>query len=100
MPASSRSLRLTAIATKASRSIARLILVILTLCAAGIAQGPNVSPEPTKSPSCRSLFRESKIRSRWRSATARFHDRHLSHDNTRICNSRHDTSTMGTSALS
>ena len=41
MPASSRCLRLIAIATRASRSIARLILAVLTLCAAGrsMAQG-------------------------------------------------------------
>ena len=57
-----------------------------------MTQGPNVSLGPTKSPSCRSLFRQSKIR-RWRSAIAHFHDWHLSHENTRICNSRHDTST-------
>ena len=54
-----------------------------------MTQGPNVSLGPTKSPSCRSLFRQSKIR-RWRTAIAHFHDWHLSHDDTRICNSRHD----------
>jgi hypothetical protein len=97
MPASNHSLRLTVIAPGASRSIARLILVVLALCAAGrlMAHGPNVSPGPTKSPSCRSLFRQSKIRSRWGSAIARFHGGHLSYDNTCIRNSRHDTSTTG-----
>jgi hypothetical protein len=62
-----------------------------------MTQGPNVSLGSTKSPSCRSLFRQSKIR-RWRSAIAHFHDWHLSHENTRICNSRHDTSTGGAGA--
>jgi hypothetical protein len=52
MPASSRSLRLAVIAPRASGSIARLILVVLTLCGAGasIAQAPPPQPRADQEP--------------------------------------------------
>jgi cytochrome c peroxidase len=100
MPAPSHSLRLTAIASRARRSIACLILVVLTLCAAGksIAQAPApqpradqepitpIPPPPTQDP------RQVALGDRL------FHDPRLSDDNSRSCNSCHDTSTNGASA--
>ena len=100
MPASNRSLRLTAITPGASRSIARLIVVVLTLCAAGwsIAQAPAqvpraeqepitpIPPPPVHDP------RQVGLGDRL------FHDLRLSYENTRSCNSCHDTSTNGATA--
>ena len=97
MPASSQSLRLTAIVPRARRSIARLMLVVLTVCAAGWsiaqAQAPGqepitpIPPPPVQDP------RQVALGDRL------FHDTRLSHDNTRSCNSCHDTSTNGASAI-
>jgi hypothetical protein len=72
MPASNHSLRLTVIAPRASRSIARLILVVLALFAAGwsTAQAPRLSPAPTKNRSRPSHFHRSRFRGKWRSTIA------------------------------
>lgn len=96
MLASSYSLRLPAIVARARRNIARLILVVLTLCAAemSIAQAPAppradqepitpIPPPPVQDP--RQVALGDQL----------FHDPRLSHDNTRSCNSCHDTSTNG-----
>ena len=101
MPASCHSPRLTAIAPRASRSIAHLLLVVLTLCVAGtsVAQAPApqpradqepitpIPPPPVQDPRLVAL------------GDRLFHDPRLSHDNTRSCNSCHDISTNGASPI-
>jgi cytochrome c peroxidase len=83
--------------------MARLILVVLTLCAAGwsIAQAPAPQPRadqepitPIPSPPPGEDPRRVALGDRL------FHDSRLSHDNARSCNSCHDTSTNGASAAS
>src|SRR5271163_2867984 len=100
MPASSRSLRLTAIVPRASRTIARLILVVLTLCAAGgsIAQAPAPQPRADQEPITPIPLPPVQDPRQVALGDRLFHDPHLSHDNTRSCNSCHDTSTNGASA--
>jgi len=97
MRASSHSLRLMAIGPRAGRSTTRLILILLTFCAAGWsiaqAQAPEqepitpIPPPPVQDP------RQVALGDRL------FHDTRLSHDNTRSCNWCHDTSTNGASAI-
>jgi cytochrome c peroxidase len=97
MPASSHPVRLTAFAPGASRSIARLIRVVLILCAAGssVANPPPtqwrlgqepitpIPPAPIQDP------RQVALGDRL------FHDPRLSHDHTVSCNSCHDMATNG-----
>src|ERR1700678_522108 len=100
MPASSYSLRLTAIAPKASRSIARLILVVLTLCVAGtsVAQAPTPQPRADQEPITTIPLPPVEDPRQVALGDRLFHDPRLSHDNTRSCNSCHDLSTNGASA--
>ena len=101
MPASSRSPRLTAITPGAGRNIARLILVILTLCAAGwsIAQAPTPQPLPDQEPITPIPPPPIQDPRQVALGDRLFHDPRLSHDNSRSCNSCHDTSTNGASAI-
>src|ERR1700722_13674740 len=100
MSASSHSLRLTAIAPRACRSIARLILVVLTLCVAGssIAQAPAPQPRADQEPITPIPPPPAQDPRQVALGDRLFHDARLSHDNTRSCNSCHDTSTNGASA--
>jgi cytochrome c peroxidase len=100
MPASSPSLRLTVVAPRASRSIARLILVVLTLCAAGrsIAQAPAPQLRADQEPITPIPLPPVQDPRQVALGDRLFHDPRLSHDNTRSCNSCHDTSTNGASA--
>src|SRR5271163_1797619 len=101
MPASSRSLRLTAIVPRASRTIARLILVVLTLCAAGgsIAQAPAPQPRADQEPITPIPLPPVQDPRQVALGDRLFHDPRLSHDNTRSCNSCHDISTNGASPI-
>jgi cytochrome c peroxidase len=98
MPAPSHSLRLTAIHAK--RSIACLILVVLTLCAAGrsIAQAPVPQPRADQEPITPIPPPPAQNPRQVALGDRLFHDPRLSHDNSRSCNSCHDTSTNGASA--
>ena len=97
MPASSHSLRLTAIVPGASRSMARLILVVLTLCAGGwsLAQEPAPQPRPDQEPITPIPPPPVQDPRQVALGDRLFHDPRLSHDNARSCNSCHDTSTNG-----
>jgi cytochrome c peroxidase len=99
MPALSHSLRLTAIAPRASRSIARLILVVLTLCVAGwsTAQAPAPQPRADQEPITPIPLPPVQDPRQVALGDRLFHDARLSHGNTRSCNSCHDTSTNGAS---
>jgi cytochrome c peroxidase len=101
MPASSHSLRLTAIVPRAGRSIARLILVLLTLCAVGtsIAQAPAPQPRAEQEPITPIPPPPVQDPRQVALGDRLFHDPRLSRDNTRSCNSCHDTSTNGASAI-
>jgi cytochrome c peroxidase len=83
MPASSHSLRLTAIAPRASRSIARLILVVLTLCVAGssIAQAPAPQPRADQEPITPIPLPPVQDPRQVALGDRLFHDPRLSHDN-------------------
>ncbi len=100
MPASNRSPRLTAITPGASRSIVRLIPVLLTLCAAGwsIAQTPAPQPRADQEPITPIPAPPVQDQRQVALGDRLFHDPRLSHDNTRSCNSCHDTSTNGATA--
>ena len=99
MPASSHSLRLTAIAYSASRSIPRLILVVLTLCVVGtsVAQAPAPQPLAEQEPITPIPLPPVEDLRQVALGDRLFHDPRLSHDNTRSCNSCHDISTNGAS---
>src|SRR3984957_10889641 len=100
MPTASHSLRLTAIAPDAKRGIACLILVVLTLCAAGrsIAQAPAPQPRADQEPITPIPPPPVQDPRQVALGDRLFHDPRLSYDNTRSCNSCHDTSTNGASA--
>jgi cytochrome c peroxidase len=100
MPAPSHSLRLTAIAPDAKRSIACLILVVLTLGAAGksIAQAPAPQPRADQEPITPIPPPPAQDPRKVALGDRLFHDPRLSGDNSRSCNSCHDTSTNGASA--
>ena len=100
MPASSHSLRLTARAPRAGRSIARLLLVVLTLCVAGtsVAQAPAPQPRADQEPITPIPLAPVQDPRQVALGDRLFHDPRLSHDNTRSCNSCHDLSTNGASA--
>ena len=100
MPASSHSLRLTAIAPGASRSIARLVLIVLTLCTAGqsTGQAPASQPRADQEPITPIPLPQGQDPRQVALGDRLFHDPRLSHDNTRSCNSCHDTSTNGAAA--
>jgi cytochrome c peroxidase len=100
MPASSHSLRLTVIAARASRNIARLILIVLALGAGGrsIAQAPAPQPRADQEPITPIPSPPAQDPQQVALGDRLFHDPRLSHDNTRSCNSCHDTSTNGASA--
>ena len=101
MPASSHSLQLTASAPRAGRSIARLILVVLTLCAAGTSLGQAPAPQPRANQEPITPIPLPPVQDPRQVALGDrlFHDPRLSHDNTRSCNSCHDLSTNGASAI-
>jgi cytochrome c peroxidase len=100
MPAPSHSLRLTAIAPDAKRSIGCLILVVLTLCAGGksISQAPAPQPRADQEPITPIPPPPVQDPRQVALGDRLFHDPRLSHDNTRSCNSCHDISTNGASA--
>jgi len=100
MPAPSRSLRLTAIVPTARRSLARLILVVLTFSAAGwsIAQAPAPQPRADQEPITPIPPPPAHDPRQVALGDRLFHDPRLSHDNSRSCNSCHDTPTNGASA--
>jgi cytochrome c peroxidase len=100
MPAPSHSLRLTAIAPDAKCSIACLILVVLTLCAAGrsIAQAPAPQPRADQEPITPIPLPPVQDPRQVALGDRLFHDPRLSGDNSRSCNSCHDTSMNGASA--
>jgi cytochrome c peroxidase len=100
MPASSHSLRLTASAPRAGRSIARLLLVVLTLCVAGTSVGQAPAPQPRADEEPITPIPLPPVQDPRQVALgdSLFHDPRLSHDNTRSCNSCHDLSTNGASA--
>ena len=100
MPASSYSLRLTAIVPRGRRSIARLMLVVLTVCSAGwsIAQTPAPQPRAEQEPITPIPPPPVQDPRQVALGDRLFHDTRLSNDNTRSCNSCHDTSTNGASA--
>jgi cytochrome c peroxidase len=100
MPASSHSLRLTAIVPRARRSITRLILVVLTLCAAGTAFAQPPAPQPRSAQEPITPIPPPPVQDPRQVALGDrlFHDQRLSYENTRSCNSCHDTSTNGASA--
>jgi cytochrome c peroxidase len=102
MPASNRSLRLTAITPGARRSIARLVLVVLTVCAAGwsIAQGPAPQPRADQEPITPIPPPPVEDPRQVALGDRLFHDPRLSHDNTLSCSSCHDISTNGASPIS
>ena len=93
MPASSHSLRLTAIVPSAKRSIARLTLVVLTLCAAGwsIAQAPAPQPRADQEPITPIPPPPAQDPRQVALGDRLFHDPRLSRDNSRSCTSCHDT---------
>jgi cytochrome c peroxidase len=101
MPASSHSLRLTAIVPRANRRIARLTLLVLTLCASGwsIAQAPAPQPRADQEPI--TPIPPPPVQDPRQVALGErlFHDPRLSRDNTRSCNSCHDISTNGASSI-
>jgi cytochrome c peroxidase len=101
MPASNRSLRLTPITRGASRSIARLILVVLIVCAAGwsIAQAPAPQPRADQEPITPIPSPPVQDPRQVALGDRLFHDPRLSHDNTLSCNSCHDISTNGASPI-
>jgi cytochrome c peroxidase len=86
MPASNHSLRLTVIASRASRSIARLILVVLALCAAGrsIAQGPAPQPRADQEPITPIPLPTIQDPRQVALGNRLFHDVRLSHDNPQL----------------
>lgn len=79
--------------------MARLILVVLTLCAAGwaIAQAPEPQPRPDQEPITPIPPVPAQDPRQVALGDRLFHDTRLSRDNTRSCNSCHDTSTNGAS---
>jgi cytochrome c peroxidase len=97
MPASSYSPRLTGIAPGASRSIARLILLVLTFCVAwpSIAQFPAPQPRADQEPI--TPIPPPPVQDPRQVALGErlFHDPRLSHNNALSCNSCHDLSTNG-----
>jgi cytochrome c peroxidase len=102
MPASSQSLRLTAIVPNAKRSIARLILAVLTFSATGwsIAQAPAPQPRADEEPITPIPPPPAQDPRQVALGDRLFHDPRLSHDNSRSCHSCHDTSTNGASPRS
>jgi cytochrome c peroxidase len=100
MPASSHSLRPMANAANAKRSIACLILVVLTLCAAerSIAQAPAPQPRADQEPITPIPLPPVQDPRQVALGDRLFHDPRLSRDRSRSCNSCHDTSTNGASA--
>src|SRR5882757_6870233 len=101
MPASSHCVRLMATVPTARRSTARLILAVLTLCVAGwsMAQAPAPQPRADEEPITPVPLAPAQDPRRVALGDRLFHDPRLSHDNTRSCNSCHDTSTNGASAI-
>jgi cytochrome c peroxidase len=97
MPASSHSPQLTAIAPNAKRSIAGLILVVFTVCAAerSIAQEPTPQPRAEQEPITPIPPPPAQDPRQVALGDRLFHDPRLSRDNSRSCNSCHDTSTNG-----
>jgi cytochrome c peroxidase len=101
MPASSCSLRLAVIAGRAGGSVARLILAALALCAAGTSIAQSPAPQPRADQEPITPIPAPPIQDPLQVALGErlFHDPRLSHDNSRSCNSCHDLSTNGASAM-
>jgi cytochrome c peroxidase len=91
---------LTVIAPAAGRIIARLILLVPFLCAAGssIAQAPTLRPRAEQEPIAPIPPPPAQDPRQVALGDRLFHDPRLSHDNTRSCNSCHDTATNGGNA--
>jgi cytochrome c peroxidase len=97
MPASSHNPRMTGIAPEANRSIARLIVLVLTFCVAGssIAQFPAPQPRAEQEPITPIPPPPAQDPRQVALGERLFHDPRLSHDNAVSCNSCHDISTNG-----
>ena len=80
--------------------MARLILILLTFCAAGWSIAQAQAPEPRADQEPITPIPPPPVQDPRQVALGDrlFHDPRLSHDNTRSCNSCHDTSTNGASA--
>jgi cytochrome c peroxidase len=93
-------MRLTAIVPRATRRVACLILVVLAVCAASwsMAQAPAPQPRADEEPITPIPLAPAQDPRQVALGDRLFHDPRLSHDNTRSCNSCHDTSTNGASA--
>jgi cytochrome c peroxidase len=99
MLGSSHSPRLALVAPGARRSIARLILAVVTFCAAewSVAQAPAPQPRPDQEPITPIPAPPVQNPRQVELGERLFHDPRLSHDNTRSCNTCHDVSTNGAS---
>jgi cytochrome c peroxidase len=93
-------MRLTAIVPRATRRVACLILVVLAVCAArwSMAQAPAPQPRPDEEPITPIPLAPAQDPRQVALGDRLFHDLRLSRDNTRSCNSCHDTSTNGARA--
>src|ERR1700683_3027303 len=101
MPASSHSLGLTAIAPTACGSIARLLLIVLTLCVRGPSVGQAPAPQPRADQEPITPIPLPPVQDPRQVALGDrlFHDPRLSPDNTHSCNSCHDISTNAASPI-
>jgi cytochrome c peroxidase len=93
-------MQLTAIVPRATRRVACLILVVLAVCAArwSMAQAPAPQPRADEEPITPIPLAAAQDPRQVALGDRLFHDLRLSHDNTRSCNSCHDTSTNGARA--
>jgi cytochrome c peroxidase len=93
-------MQLTAIVPRARRRVACLILVVLAVCAArwSMAQAPAPQPRADEEPITPIPLAAAQDPRQVALGDRLFHDLRLSHDNTRSCNSCHDTSTNGARA--
>jgi hypothetical protein len=82
--------------------VARLILVVLTLCAAGEVDGARAKRQPGAEQEPLGAIPVPPIQDPQQVALVKrpFYDEYLSHDNTRICNSRPRHNDNGATALS
>jgi cytochrome c peroxidase len=93
-------MQLTAIVPRATRRVACLILVVLAVCAPrwSMAQAPAPQPRADEEPITPIPLAAAQDPRQVALGDRLFHDLRLSHDNTRSCNSCHDTSTNGARA--
>jgi cytochrome c peroxidase len=87
-------------APRVRRSVARLIPVVLAVCGTGgsIAQAPAPQPRPVQEPITPIPAPPAQDPRRVALGDRLFHDSRLSYENTRSCNTCHDTSTNGATA--